>query len=52
MSEQASDIVEELKTKISNLESEVATLSGENDRLNSIIKNKENEIVDMGATQK
>ncbi|CAI2359114.1 unnamed protein product [Moneuplotes crassus] len=52
MSEETSDLVEELRTKISNLESEVATLSGENDRLNSIIKSKEDAIQEMDSTQK
>ncbi len=52
MSEEASDIVEQLKTKVSQLESETAALSGENDRLNSVVKTKDQTIQDLEATQK
>jgi chaperonin cofactor prefoldin len=46
------NLVEQLKTKISNLESEVATLSGENDRLQTEIKTKNEFIEELEHTQK
>jgi len=42
---------EELHMKITNLEKEVATLSGENDRLNSEIKLREKAISEFKETQ-
>lgn len=44
--------VEELKGKISNLENDVATLTGENSRLNTDLKNKINIIDELRETQK
>lgn len=43
--------VEKLTTKVSNLENDVATLTGENDRLNSELKVKDSTIVELQHTQ-
>lgn len=44
--------IEQLTTKISNLENDVATLTGENNRLNSEVKSKDNIITELKETQK
>jgi len=46
------NIVEELTTKVSNLENDIATLSGENDRLTTALKTKDETINEMKQTQK